>query len=129
MRNEYSKHSSDPSVDYIAACECGKLVSVSKEAFSEPIILYYECSIADDVPGYSVESSVSIPINGEAVPLSGKCYRNCPGIAGTGESNYRAVEREGEAGLHLRYNSSMLSQVVFVYCESGILLMSSLLLT
>lgn len=77
--------------DYIAACECRKLVSVSKEASSEPIILYYgpssyiECNIADDVPGYSVELSVSIPTNGEAVPLSGKCYRNCHEIAGTGE--------------------------------------------
>lgn len=55
MRDEYSKHSFDPNVGYITACECRKLVSLSKEAFSEPIVLYYECNKADDVPGYSVE--------------------------------------------------------------------------
>lgn len=77
----------------------------------------------------SVELSVSLSMNGEAVPRSGKCYRGCHEIAGTGGSNSRAAEREGDTGLHLRYNSSMLSQTAFVYRESEILLISSLLLT
>lgn len=92
-------------------------------------ILYYECNIADGVPAYSVELSISIPISGEAVPLRGKCCRNCHGIAATEESNVRTVEREGEAGLCLRYDSNMFSQVVFVSRENEILVMSSLLLT
>jgi len=55
VSDEYSKHSSDPSVDYTADCVCRKLVSVPREVSSEPIILYYGCNIADDVPGYSVK--------------------------------------------------------------------------
>lgn len=31
-----------------------------------------------------MELSVSLPMNGEAVPRSGKCYRGCHEIAGTG---------------------------------------------
>lgn len=93
MCGEYLRHSSGPDVNYITACECRKRVSVPEEVFYEPIILYYECNITDNVPRYFMGLSISIPINREAFLFTGKRYMNCHEIVGTGGSNSRAFKR------------------------------------
>lgn len=52
------KRSSDLTVDYIATCECRKMDSVPKKYFLSPPSSIMNVT-ADDVPGYSVELSVS----------------------------------------------------------------------
>lgn len=93
MCGEYRKHSSGPDVNYLTACECRKWVSVPEEVFYEPIILYYECNITDNVPRCFVALSISIPINREAFQFTGKRYMNCHEVVGTGGSNSRDVNR------------------------------------
>lgn len=90
-------------------------VSVTWQVMSQDSIIWY--------------FSISIPVKGEAVSLNGKCCKNCQGRAGTGESNSRAAEREGEAGLHPWCSCCMLIQVEIVFHEPGLLLMLNLQLT